>query len=235
MTTQTAHLKSNNILNLWNSFDTFFYFLFFLGYFSFLCVFYFYICLSSPMFEREYVLKLHPTQVAGVTESSVRALVDQCVEMGWAIGEVGLDYYRGKGWGTGFGGNLPAGDPTHCSCFSSPSCAFRPAGTGAYDGLPCPIGAVKGPLVGALVSSLLFRWSLTGWWVVGQRRKNFRGCGEFRLLGCWWRQMVLTSGWPWRNDPRPYRADVPPCGGGLRGGSPALVERVRENFQSLFG
>ena len=39
----------------------------------------------------------HPTQVAGVTESSVRALLDQRVEMGRAIGEVGLDYYWGKG------------------------------------------------------------------------------------------------------------------------------------------
>nr|XP_022308335.1 uncharacterized protein LOC111114337 [Crassostrea virginica] len=41
----------------------------------------------------------HPTQVAGVTESSVHALVDQCVEMGLAIGKVGLDYCRGTGWG----------------------------------------------------------------------------------------------------------------------------------------
>ena len=41
----------------------------------------------------------HPTQVAGVTEGSIRALVDQCVERGWAIGEVGLDYCRGTGWG----------------------------------------------------------------------------------------------------------------------------------------
>ena len=39
----------------------------------------------------------HPTQVAEVTESFVRALVDQNVEMGWAIGEVGLDYCRGTG------------------------------------------------------------------------------------------------------------------------------------------
>ena len=67
---------------------------------------------------------LNPTQVTWVTESYVRVLVEQCVEMGWVIGEVGLDYCRGTGRGTGFGENLPAGDPTHSSCFSSPRCAF---------------------------------------------------------------------------------------------------------------
>ena len=77
-----------------------------------------------PCLKESISLQLHPTQVAGVTESSVRALVEQCVEMGWVIGEVGLDYCRGTGWGTGFGENPPAGDPTHSSCFSSPRCAF---------------------------------------------------------------------------------------------------------------
>ena len=70
---------------------------------------------------------LNPTQVTWVTESSVRVLVEQCVEMGWVIGEVGLHYCRGTGWGHqrwGFGGSLPAGDPTHSSCSSSPGCAF---------------------------------------------------------------------------------------------------------------
>ncbi|XP_062582409.1 3'-5' ssDNA/RNA exonuclease TatD-like [Saccostrea cucullata] len=41
----------------------------------------------------------HPTQVAGVTASSIRSLVDRCVGNGWVIGEVGLDYFRGSNWG----------------------------------------------------------------------------------------------------------------------------------------
>lgn len=41
---------------------------------------------------------LHPTEVKGITESSIRGLVDHCVKMGWAIGEVGLDYFWGTGW-----------------------------------------------------------------------------------------------------------------------------------------
>ena len=41
---------------------------------------------------------LHPTQVSEVTEDGVLALVDQCTEMGWVIGEVGMDYLQGRGW-----------------------------------------------------------------------------------------------------------------------------------------
>ena len=68
-------------------------------------------------------------------------------------------------------------------------------------------------------------------WPTEEKFQGVRGVPPARLLV----ETDVSSGWPWRNDPRPYRADVPPCGGGLRGGSPALVERVRENFQSLFG
>ena len=59
---------------------------------------------DGPIFPGMYVpapgwvtaVGLHPTEVKGVTESSILCLVDQCVKMGWTIGEVGLDY----SWGT---------------------------------------------------------------------------------------------------------------------------------------
>lgn len=59
---------------------------------------------------------LHPTQVAGVVEDGVRALVDKCTEVGWAIGEMDLDYCRGmEPPAMGFGRDLPAGDSFHAS------------------------------------------------------------------------------------------------------------------------
>ncbi|XP_062611926.1 uncharacterized metal-dependent hydrolase BU355-like [Saccostrea cucullata] len=41
----------------------------------------------------------HPTQVAGVTAGNIESLVARCVENGWVIGEVGLDYVKGSNWG----------------------------------------------------------------------------------------------------------------------------------------
>ena len=42
--------------------------------------------------------------------------------------------------------------------------------------------------------------------------------------------MVLILGWPRGNDPRPDRADVPPCGGGLRGGGPCACGESEGEF-----
>nr|XP_022338929.1 uncharacterized protein LOC111134310 [Crassostrea virginica] len=61
---------------------------------------------DGPIFSGVYVpapgwvtaVGFHPTEVKGITESSIGGLVDHCVKMGWAIGEVGLDYFWGKGW-----------------------------------------------------------------------------------------------------------------------------------------
>lgn len=37
---------------------------------------------------------LHPTKVSGVSIGSIQLLMETCVENGWAVGEVGLDYCR---------------------------------------------------------------------------------------------------------------------------------------------
>lgn len=42
---------------------------------------------------------LHPTNVSGVSVDSVQWLMETCVENGWAVGEVGLDYCLGTNWG----------------------------------------------------------------------------------------------------------------------------------------
>lgn len=42
---------------------------------------------------------LHPTKVSGVTTQVIESLVTECAHRGWVVGEVGLDFCRGSGWG----------------------------------------------------------------------------------------------------------------------------------------
>jgi Tat protein secretion system quality control protein TatD with DNase activity len=42
------------------------------------------------------VVGIHPTLVSSTGLEDIRGIVESCFKNGWAIGEVGLDYFKGQ-------------------------------------------------------------------------------------------------------------------------------------------
>ena len=173
--------------------------MYFLGYFSFLCAFYFYICLSSPMFEREYVFTTP-------SDSGCWGYGEFCSCPSGTVRGDGMGHWRGgvrllpghrKGhrfWGKSSGWwphSLQLFFISEVRLLTRWDVSLWWIAMLYWRSQGCPCIFTPFPVV---PHRLMSGWPPGGWFSLGSvgwstisPRKNSRGCGEFRLLGCWWR------------------------------------------------